>query len=117
LIEGVWIGQSVVIQIEEMNHTFDNRLYMWVEITSRNTVQERSALLYYNTDHDTYELYVFDSGVSVPLEIMIFKYTSKIATERRMKCSNGGYVMRLGFALGENNSQTVQLQRETCSKQ
>jgi len=117
LIEGIWIGESVVIKIEEMNHTFDNRLYMWVEIASKNTVEEKSALLYYNTEHDTYELYVFDSGISVPLEIMIFKYSSKIASERRMKCSNGGYVMKLGFSLDENESQTVQLQRETCSDQ
>jgi len=116
LIVGTWVGQSVIIQVEQMNFTIDeNKPYMWVTIINKKNFAEKSALLYYHLEHGTYELFVFDSGVSVPLELMIFKYTDRVAIERNMKCAKGGHVMRIRFALTGDFSQEVRLQRETCS--
>jgi hypothetical protein len=115
LIEGAWTGKSVIIEIEDMNFTYDNKPYMWVTISNTTTGEERSALMYFHDGHDTYELYVFGLAKSVPLEIMIFKYSDQMAFERKMLCKKGGYVMKLKFQLEEGQSTAVELQRETCS--
>lgn len=118
LIEGVWTGKSISIKIDEMNVTMDDKVYMWVTITNLKTGDVKSAILYYHREHGGYEIFVFGPDISIPLEIMIFKYSDRVAFERKMKCRQGGYVMRLMFNLGDGEeSQAVQLQRETCSEQ
>jgi|GEM_PF-3216616 len=115
LIEGTWIGKSVVIEVQDMNFTYDDKPYMWVTIFNKTNNEEKSALLYFNGAHDSYELYIFGLRVSVPVELMIFKYTDLMAYERNMRCKKGGYVMKILFTLEGGDSQTIELQRETCS--
>lgn len=117
LIEGVWTGKAVVIEVQNMDFTQEDKPYMWVTIYNTLTDEQKFALLYFNEDHENYELYVFGLGISVPLEIMIFKYTGRVASERKMRCKKGGYVMKLSFSLAGGDSQAVELQRETCSEE
>ena len=117
LIEGLWTGDSISLEIDRTNLAKDNKVYLWATITNLKTGELKSAILYYHGQHGRYELFVFGPNVSIPFEITIFNYSDLDAVERKMKCNQGGYIMKINFSLNnQEESETVQLQREMCTE-
>ena len=120
LLEGVWSGETVEIDIRNTGYVYQGRPYMRVLISNKVTREHKSAVLFYHVGHKAYELYVFGTGKSVPLQIMIRGYKGDLEQRQtRSNCTLGKALMMIRFSLSgslnPSEGYDISLMREACA--
>ncbi len=114
LIEGIWRGESIDIEIKDSGYAMDDKPILWVKIQDHESGDTRRGIMYYNESSERYQLSTLSSLSGIPISLGIFEFSSNYAAKAGLKCPLGGALLKIEFMVDTIMGE-VFLTKESCS--